>query len=178
MKAEEQAKYVKDMWITLASVVALLTFIRVVRFLVSLVPSSKVTAADVEKQSLGVAPPNGKIFWGRLPDAFFSAFRAVAFRLNIPIGPGSFATVAELLFILGYIAVMLILLLINSGHGSFIIVCVGLTCVITAEGLTTWFFEDRAAHLASCQLPLIVALAGKNNIIACEYHIVQTGSPS
>ena len=31
------------------------------------------------------------------------------------------------------------------------------------------FFEDRAAHLASCQLPLIVALAGKNNIISCKY---------
>ncbi|KAH9943327.1 ferric reductase NAD binding domain-containing protein [Epithele typhae] len=41
----------------------------------------------------------------------------------------------------------------------------GLTFVDTKD-LTTWFYEDRAAHLASCQLPLIVALAGKNNIIS------------
>lgn len=39
----------------------------------------------------------------------------------------------------------------------------------TARDMDTFFFEDRAAHIASCQLPLIVALAGKNNIISCEY---------
>lgn len=43
-----------------------------------------------------------------------------------------------------------------------------LTLLSAAEGLQTWFFEDRAAHLASCQLPLIVALAGKNNILSCK----------
>lgn len=30
-------------------------------------------------------------------------------------------------------------------------------------------YQDRAALLASCQLPLIVALAGKNNVISCAY---------
>lgn len=29
------------------------------------------------------------------------------------------------------------------------------------------FWEDRAAHLASSNLALVVALAGKNNIISC-----------
>lgn len=37
-----------------------------------------------------------------------------------------------------------------------------------ARDLDTFFYQDRAAHLASCQLPLIVALAGKNNIISCK----------
>ena len=37
---------------------------------------------------------------------------------------------------------------------------------ITARDLETWFYQDRAAHLASCQLPLVVALAGKNNLIS------------
>lgn len=40
-----------------------------------------------------------------------------------------------------------------------------------AKDLNSWFYEDRAAHIASCQLPLIVALAGKNNIISCEYDV-------
>lgn len=40
--------------------------------------------------------------------------------------------------------------------------------VLTAHDLKTLFWEDRAAHIASCQLPLIVALAGKNNIISGE----------
>lgn len=30
------------------------------------------------------------------------------------------------------------------------------------------FYEDRAAHFASSQLPLIVSLAGKNNILSCK----------
>ena len=41
--------------------------------------------------------------------------------------------------------------------------------IYIAEDLQSWFYEDRAAHLASCQLPLIVALAGKNNIISCMW---------
>ena len=28
-------------------------------------------------------------------------------------------------------------------------------------------YQDRAAHIASVQLPLVVALAGKNNVISC-----------
>ena len=42
---------------------------------------------------------------------------------------------------------------------------------LQAQDLHYWFFEDRAAHLASCQLPLVVALAGKNNIISCEWRL-------
>ena len=117
LKAEQQAKSVKDLWIFLASVMALLTFIRVLRLLVSLVlPHRYAKPVQVEKKDLETVDPgsNGKVSWRRLPAAFSSAFRVVAFRLNIPIGPGSVASVAELLFILGYIVTMLICLLIDS----------------------------------------------------------------
>ncbi|THH02456.1 hypothetical protein EW026_g465 [Hermanssonia centrifuga] len=153
LKAEQQAKYVRDLWILLASVVAFLAFIRATRYLFSLLfpprlPTSEV--ASPEKTTSETVEPghNGKASWRRIPAAFASAFRVAAFRLNVPIGPGSVASVAELLFIFGYIAAIFVLLLVNT------------------EGLNDWFFEDRAAHLASCQLPLIVALAGKNNIIS------------
>lgn len=117
MKAEEQAKYVKDVWIVIASVVALLTLIRTLRFVLSFIPSTHALKPipgeklDIESVQSG---RNGRISWRRLPAAFASVFRVVAFRLNIPVGPGSVSSVAELLFIFGYIATMLVLLLINS----------------------------------------------------------------
>ena len=40
-----------------------------------------------------------------------------------------------------------------------------------AKGLNYWFYQDRGAHLAACQLPFIVALAGKNNVISCRYNV-------
>jgi len=91
---------------------------------------------------------NGRASWRRLPDAIASAFRILAFRIHIPIGPGSVATVSELTFIFGYITVIFVLLLIKT------------------HDLDSFWYEDRAAHYASSQLPLIVALAGKNNIIS------------
>ncbi|KAI0693553.1 ferric reductase NAD binding domain-containing protein [Cytidiella melzeri] len=159
LKAQQQRKYVRDLWIFLASVVAFLAVVRATRLLLSLVFSAKRISAAVDSSPHATPPEKsdpeainkqqtGKMCLRRLPVALGSAFRVLAFRLSIPIGPGSKATVAELLFIFGYIAVMLIL------------------CFVDTKGLNFIFWEDRAAHLASCQLPLIVALAGKNNIIS------------
>lgn len=172
LKAEQQARYVKDLWILLSCVVAILTLIRVLRSILSFSwstrhaekPCSEKTT-DVEAVQSGL---NGRISLRRLPTALTSAFRIVAFRLNIPVGPGSVASVAELVFILGYIVVMLVLMLINSQCRTSFRTLNALT-LYTAEDLQSWFYEDRAAHLASCQLPLIVALAGKNNIISCKW---------
>ncbi|EJD01186.1 uncharacterized protein FOMMEDRAFT_90010 [Fomitiporia mediterranea MF3/22] len=83
-----------------------------------------------------------------VPSAFASLFRVLAFRTTVPIGPSSVMSVAELVFILGYITALLVWLWINT------------------DDMETFYFEDRAAHLASCQVPLIVGLAGKNNIIS------------
>lgn len=151
LKAEEQRKYVKDLWIFLSCVVACLTAVRAARLLLAFAISPRPARSQSSEKvdpEMARTRNNGKISLRRLPAAFSSAFRVVAFRLNIPVGPGSVATVSELLFILGYIATMLVLLLIDTND------------------LDTWFYEDRAAHLASCQLPLVVALAGKNNIIS------------
>lgn len=42
----------------------------------------------------------------------------------------------------------------------------------SANDLEAWFFQDRAAVLASCQVPFIVALAGKNNIISSKQFLL------
>lgn len=119
LKAEAQRKYVKDLWIFLACVVAFLTVIRVLRLVLSLVIHPRPAKSQPsEKDSFETvqAGRNGRLSLRKLPAAFASAFRVVAFRLSIPVGPGSVASVAELLFIFGYIAVMLIMLLINSEY--------------------------------------------------------------
>ncbi|KAI0796559.1 ferric reductase NAD binding domain-containing protein [Abortiporus biennis] len=153
LKAEQQAAYVRDLWILIASVVAFLAVIRFTRLFFSIIfKHTNVSSKNIlstEKGPEDVQPGRtGKISLRRIPAALASGFKVVAFRLNIPIGPGDVATVTELLFIFGYIITIFILLLVDT------------------EGLNDWFFEDRAAHFASCQLPLIVALAGKNNIIS------------
>ncbi|KAJ3554162.1 hypothetical protein NM688_g3250 [Phlebia brevispora] len=156
LKAKQNAKYVRDLWILIACVIGFLTVVRALRWLLFSVifparpvPSSEFTTQSEKTNGEAVqSGASGRVSWRRLPSAFTSAFRVVAFRLNIPIGPGSVASVTELLFIFGYMAAIFAWLFIDT------------------EDLTTWFYEDRAAHFASCQLPLIVALAGKNNIIS------------
>ena len=124
LKQQQQRKYVKDLWIILASIVAFLTVIRTLRFIFSVAfpPRPAVVRADsttdlekkvsADKSSVPAQPD--KISITRLPAAFASTFRIVAFRLNIPIGPGAVATVAELSFIFGYIALSFVLTMINS----------------------------------------------------------------
>ena len=119
LKAEQQRKYVKDLWIFLACVIAFLTVIRILRLFLAFVirpRSAKPTSSEKGSAETVQAGRNGRVSFRRVPTALASAFRIVAFRLSIPVGPGSVASVAELLFIFGYIAVMLILLLINSRH--------------------------------------------------------------
>ncbi|OCH90700.1 hypothetical protein OBBRIDRAFT_582310 [Obba rivulosa] len=151
-KAHQQAEYVRDLWLIIASIIVFLALVRVGRLLISTLfrSSPPEKTGKTEKFSLESIEPTQtrRASWRRLPAAVASAFRIVAFRCIITIGPGAVASVAELTFVLGYIVVMFVVLFINT------------------DGLEEFYFEDRAAHLASCQLPLIVALAGKNNIIS------------
>ncbi|KAI0082566.1 hypothetical protein K474DRAFT_1585791 [Panus rudis PR-1116 ss-1] len=151
LKARQQAEYVKELWIFIASVIALLALIRYSRLGLSLL-LRRLGARDepiISEKPTAVQPgKNGRISWRRIPSAFSSAFRIVAFRLHVPVAPRATFTISELTFIYGYIIAIFVWLLINT------------------QGLDTWFFEDRAAHFASCQLPLVVALAGKNNLIS------------
>ncbi len=127
LKATQQRKYVKDLWILLGSILAFLTVIRVLRLLYSLMFSAKRINASADPAtpstpSEKVDPEalnktgNGKASFRRLSAAFLSAFRVVAFRLNIPVGPGAKMNVAESLFVFGYIAIMLVLCFIDSEY--------------------------------------------------------------
>ncbi|KAF9498476.1 hypothetical protein BDN71DRAFT_1385581 [Pleurotus eryngii] len=147
-----EAKSVQELWYILASVIGLLAFLRLARALLSNAPTvgrvetGKLTEkGDAEQQS---NPPTGQSSLRRLPNAIVAAFKIVAFRWSIPIGPQATMSVAELTFILGYITVIFVREFVQT------------------RDLSPTFWQDRAAHLASCQVPLIIALAGKNNILS------------
>ncbi|KAI5119903.1 hypothetical protein M0805_003707 [Coniferiporia weirii] len=158
LKATLQAKYVKELWLFLTAVIGLLTIINwSTRIFTLLHRPDRVPLGDSmpslpseKKSPLEAVDPGrtGRIALHRLPYAFATSFRTLAFRTTVPIGPSSVMSVTEVVFIAGYVISLLVWLLVST------------------QDLDTFFFEDRAATLASCQLPLIVALAGKNNIIS------------
>ncbi|RDX53967.1 hypothetical protein OH76DRAFT_1342942 [Lentinus brumalis] len=156
LKATQQKKAIKELWLIISAILAFLLLVRLVRFILTSLFGRRLSHSPActpteksEKNSLELVLPGrtGRASWRRIPAALASGFRIVAFRAQVPLGIGS-ASIIELVFICGYIATMLSLTLTNT------------------KDLQYWFFEDRAAHLASCQLPFIVALAGKNNIIS------------
>ncbi|KII94680.1 hypothetical protein PLICRDRAFT_169410 [Plicaturopsis crispa FD-325 SS-3] len=153
-KADQQRKYVRELWLFLTAVIALLACVRFARLLLSrwVKPTAHRQTSTTEKGGAdvesGQARRDGRVSLRRLPAATASAFRIVAFRWTVPIGLSSVASVSELTFIIGYIVAIFVWLFVDT------------------EDLSTMFYEDRAAHFASCQLPLIVVLAGKNNIIS------------
>ncbi|KAF8709688.1 FAD-binding domain, partial [Rhizoctonia solani] len=73
-----------------------------------------------------------------IPSATLSAMQKVFFRIRTPFHRLHRMNVAEITITIGYLA---------------------------GRGLTVGLWANRAAHLATSQTPLIVALAGKNNIV-------------
>ncbi|CDO68687.1 hypothetical protein BN946_scf184652.g14 [Trametes cinnabarina] len=152
LKAVQQKKAIKQLWLLITGIIAFLVVVRVLRLALHslfLRRSVHSPSENSEKPSPEIVLPGrtGRVSWRRIPAALAAAFRVVAFRVQVPLPVGSM-TLTELFFICGYVATMLSLTFTNTFD------------------LQYWFFEDRAAHLASCQLPFIVALAGKNNIIS------------
>ncbi|KAJ8523513.1 hypothetical protein ONZ45_g36 [Pleurotus djamor] len=145
-----ESRYVRNYWFFLSAIIASLTVFRVARYTLSRLWTSRRAPDTSEKGDAERNAPRGtgRISFRRLPDAFASGFRNLVFRCSIPIGPSSTMSVAELAFVVVYLAITLVFLFIQT------------------RTLNPSFWQDRAAHLASCQVPLIVALAGKNNIIS------------
>lgn len=117
LKAKLQEQSVKELWMFIGAVILLLSCVRAGRYLFSCAnrpnnTSRQVTPkADPERLRSG---SQATISLRRIPAAILSAFRIVAFRLAIPIGPSSVMLVSELTFICGYIIAIFTWLLVNS----------------------------------------------------------------
>ncbi|TFK76030.1 hypothetical protein BDN72DRAFT_362236 [Pluteus cervinus] len=151
LRSQIQERYAKQTWIFIGSVLAFLTVIRVIRLAWAKLSLSRSKREDrPEKSDIEKKAPSQvrrPISLRHLPDAFAAAFRIVFFRLTPSIGSLYVTTVTESVFTFSYIAAMLIWLYVDT------------------QDLQSLFYQDRAAHLASVQLPLVVALAGKNSVI-------------
>lgn len=155
-RAKKDTKAVRDIWLFLSAVIVFFTAVNVSRKLYSrfaptrLASGSSRSATDVEKTDTTSSPklvaPRSRA--SRVFSSTATAFRIVAFRWAIPIGPRAIATVSELVFIIGYLAANFTWLFLDTRNA------------------TVNFFKSRAALVSCAQLPLIIALAHKNNIIS------------
>lgn len=113
-----QSKFVKQVWYLIGGVVALLICIRIARYLHLLLTVPKPAQEkdkETKKVDLERADPRiGKISVRRLPLAIATAFRIVAFRWTITAGSFMVSSVSEAAFVLGYMASILIWLLVDS----------------------------------------------------------------
>lgn len=113
-----QVKHVKELWIFLGCVIGFLSIVNFTRRLFNIVykSTSTIDAPSSEKKDVEDGGSSKTLHYSirRLPSAMATGFRILAFRLSIPIAPGSILSISELTFILIYIAAMLIWLLVDS----------------------------------------------------------------
>lgn len=165
-KGAKQDLYTRDLWLFLASLIAFFSLVNVVKKLSLALTTRAPVVQGKEEGEVVRAGTTGKVSLRRFPAAVASSFRILALRTSIPLPFGASTSAFEAGFIALYMAVVLVLLLIDSTQ-KFSTSFRDLTLTLAiAKSLDIWQYEDRAAHFASAQLPLIVALAGKNNVIS------------
>ncbi|KAH8827296.1 ferric reductase NAD binding domain-containing protein [Flagelloscypha sp. PMI_526] len=141
-------EYPRYLWYAIAGYVAAVSFCHWTSWLVNKVSANKqVPTADPETG----APPKRKGLI-RLPDALVNVFRVIAFRLTIPMGPNHTINVADIFTASAYVVLVFALTFIN-------------TTTLSGHKLSSTYWGSRAAALGVIQLPLVTALATKNNVI-------------
>jgi ferric-chelate reductase len=162
-KAALQEATAHRVWFFLAGMIGICTVINWASKALAHVPSLRKRAVVSDIETVNTAQNKSSLT--RLHSAVTATFKSVAFRYGIPTPFGSAILVSELGFIISYAAVNFTLLLIRSKFDE---------CAMfdpadwssVGQHLQLFWYEDRAAHLASVQLPLIVGLAGKNNVLS------------
>ncbi|PPQ88881.1 hypothetical protein CVT25_009116 [Psilocybe cyanescens] len=159
IRNQKQIAHVRQLWIFLGSVLAFLTLVNAIRRLLAwLTPIPEQSESgreisieqDKDEESNKTPLPRQRIASPvqRCLSAVRAGFNILFFRWRAPVGPSFTASIIEQTFILIYIVAMLIWLLVDT------------------RDLMAMMYQDRAALIASSQIPLIVALAGKNNVIS------------
>ena len=112
----------------------------------------------------------------RLPAAVADSFRALAFRWTVPVGLSHELNFVEVGLTLAYMAVlytwafvnsMLYLFPLRNAYSHSI-----LATSLTGIKVDPQYYADRAGNIAASQLPIMVALGTKNNIISCKFKFV------
>ncbi|KAF9478931.1 hypothetical protein BDN70DRAFT_879320 [Pholiota conissans] len=140
--------YPKQILYLLASFTALLTIIHFAslthRYLTRrrIYPSRK--ASDAEHAPVQLQ---------RLPLALADSLRALAFRWTVPIGFGYTLNVAEVFLAAAYMAIMFTWTFVNTKNQL-------------GQATDPKYYANRAGNIACSQIPVMVALGMRNNIIS------------
>ncbi|KAH6915311.1 ferric reductase NAD binding domain-containing protein [Coprinopsis sp. MPI-PUGE-AT-0042] len=153
--------YVRHVWIFLGSIILFFTLVNFSRRLLSALNRRRQRASsrsthlvESEKKdaehaaSARPTDDHRPSIPSRLVASAATAFRIVTFRWSLFIGPYNLGSLGELAFILSYIAANLIWLF------------------MIPQGLNIESWKARSAMIATGQIPLVVALGTKNNIIS------------
>ncbi|KAG8692592.1 hypothetical protein FRC09_011094, partial [Ceratobasidium sp. 395] len=153
----QQLNYPIHLWWAVACLLALITLVR----LLSLANAASTKRSGrraneqpdtIEKSSIALenqsTTGNGRRAHRNLPSAVLAFAQLVLFRARLPFHRLHHMNAAELILLVFYLAALFTWEFINSYN------------------LAVKYWANRAAHLATSQTPLIVALAGKNNIVS------------
>ncbi|GJJ13712.1 hypothetical protein Clacol_007968 [Clathrus columnatus] len=144
--------YPHQIWWFLSLFIAIITISHLVTLLVHWRRKKRYSRSNsVEIIPLPVEDKERSIFRG-----LANVFRIVFFRTTVSIGGDSILNVAEICIICCYIAALLTWEFINSKN------------VTTGTKLDVKYWSDRAANIVATQLPLVIALTMKNNILSRE----------
>ena len=111
----------------------------------------------------------------RLPAAVADSFRALAFRWTVPVGLSHELNFVEVGLTLAYMAILYTWAFVNSMlHSSLFPLQNAISYLILATSLMgikidPQYYADRAGNIAASQLPIMVALGMKNNLISCKF---------
>ncbi|KAH9896468.1 iron reductase [Cubamyces lactineus] len=94
-----------------------------------------------------------RVSWRRIPLALVNAYRVVAFRWTVKFGPWRTLTLAEVFITCAYIVALYTWAFVN-------------TTSLTGDKLNVSYWDNRAGVLGASQLPLVVALGTKNNVLS------------
>ncbi|KZW04273.1 hypothetical protein EXIGLDRAFT_828184 [Exidia glandulosa HHB12029] len=148
----------KELWYGVVSAfIFVLTVVRIADLLITWYRKSKVAdslrAANEKVEAEAPAQGSqGRTSLRRIPQAIVAAFRIVAFRTTIPIGTQSVMALADVGVVVAYFVAVLTWEFTRT--------------TFQGQDLNLRYWCDRAAHVGGAQINLIVALAGKNNIIS------------
>ncbi|KAF8575567.1 hypothetical protein K439DRAFT_1398065 [Ramaria rubella] len=160
IRIQRATEYPKQIWLLFASFIGLLTLFHIGALLLSwrhkrnaqsyrALPNEENFGNEYARSS-----SNTKASFRRIPSALATAFRIVAYRMPFPSGGGHTLNVAEITISVGYIIALFTWEFIN---------CMNVT---TGVQLDVSYWANRAGDIVATNLPLLVLLAGKNNIIS------------
>ena len=111
----------------------------------------------------------------RLPAAVADSFRALAFRWTVPVGSSHELNFVEVGLTFAYMAVLYTWAFVNSTSRLHLFPLRNanshsiLATALTGIKVDPQYYADRAGNIAASQLPIMVALGSKNNLISCKF---------